>query len=729
MSSGVQKKAPDPPGDQNVREIIDKLKSQGLFDQFRKEFLADVDTKPAYQNLRQRVGGHVSKFLMKQTWAPTLNKNQLRESLRRHMNQSGMLSNGVERVIEQVVNPKIFQAIKPQIDEVICQYLKIDPLERQKRLEQQKLLSRPKLPCLMGGAAPSQIQPFTTPPPGNFPAAAGQYPQDARSPWQQQSANPAQFPQPPGMNFSVPPPFSPYSYPIPPQAFPYPPPGWNAGFPPFNVFNPNQPIVSPQNPQFLPPVTAGSNQFTPPVPLPVPTPTLPITPKPLPTVTQVTPPLTQTQQAGKEPPVPGTTDVHLESPFKKSLPAVSANLATLFAPVSTPLSTKAPVQPTQTPPKVSSSSCPNPKPDKGDAEEGEIVEDDDENSNTDSKVDDIPLPPTSTEEVNNPVVSATRKLFNGENAPLESVDTEDSQETGSKKVYNFAWDKEIEVDKLSEVSISSVHTSDLSYLGDDIGLSDSEPEEEPVQTLTEIEIPVAGKCFANPEMENPFHVNNSMSCLLTEEVQMVESESQVTDSDQLETSSEASPVKILPPPPEPDEKVSPPKPRKLIALQYNYSDSEDDETREERKARVAKEKEDRYLRRLQRRAEMEARRKDREEEKARLREEKAKQKEETENKVSTDSQESQDGTESEEKKEDETEEKAEEKDEADREKEKKTLKRRKTKAEMKEELREQKVKEKKLALRRQRTRNKRYTSDEFTSIFAEETATLQSELH
>lgn len=67
---------------------------------------------------------------------------------------------------------------------------------------------------------------------------------------------------------------------------------------------------------------------------------------------------------------------------------------------------------------------------------------------------------------------------------------------------------------------------------------------------------------------------------------MVESESQVTDSDQLETSSEASPVKILPPPPEPDEKVSPPKPRKLIALQYNYSDSEDDETREERKARV-----------------------------------------------------------------------------------------------------------------------------------------------
>ena len=28
------------------------------------------------------------------------------------------------------------------------------------------------------------------------------------------------------------------------------------------------------------------------------------------------------------------------------------------------------------------------------------------------------------------------------------------------------------------------------------------------------------------------------------------------------------------------------KPRRLVALQYNYSDSEDEETREERKARI-----------------------------------------------------------------------------------------------------------------------------------------------
>ena len=35
-----------------------------------------------------------------------------------------------------------------------------------------------------------------------------------------------------------------------------------------------------------------------------------------------------------------------------------------------------------------------------------------------------------------------------------------------------------------------------------------------------------------------------------------------------------------------DTVTSPSKPKKLLALQYNYSDSEDDETREDRKSRM-----------------------------------------------------------------------------------------------------------------------------------------------
>lgn len=52
---------------------------------------------------------------------------------------------------------------------------------------------------------------------------------------------------------------------------------------------------------------------------------------------------------------------------------------------------------------------------------------------------------------------------------------------------------------------------------------------------------------------------------------------------------------------------------------------------------------------------------------------------------------------------------------------------RRTKEELKEQLREQKVIEKRMALRRQRTRNRRYTSAEFTSIFTEKKNLLSNE--
>lgn len=59
------------------------VKSEGLFDQFRRECLADIDTKPAYQNLHYRVESSVGSFLDEQNWNSQMNKNQVREKLRK----------------------------------------------------------------------------------------------------------------------------------------------------------------------------------------------------------------------------------------------------------------------------------------------------------------------------------------------------------------------------------------------------------------------------------------------------------------------------------------------------------------------------------------------------------------------------------------------------------------------------------------------------------------------
>lgn len=68
-----------------VDDIVCELKSQGSFDLFRRICMFDVDTKPAYQNLRQRVETSVSNFLNEQEWTRDLNKNQLREKLRKNI--------------------------------------------------------------------------------------------------------------------------------------------------------------------------------------------------------------------------------------------------------------------------------------------------------------------------------------------------------------------------------------------------------------------------------------------------------------------------------------------------------------------------------------------------------------------------------------------------------------------------------------------------------------------
>ncbi|XP_009316824.1 PREDICTED: biorientation of chromosomes in cell division protein 1 [Pygoscelis adeliae] len=79
--------------------------------------------QPAYQNLRQKVDNFVSTHLDKQEWNPAMNKNQLRNGLRQSVIQSGMLEAGVDRIISQVVDPKLNHIFRPQIERAIHEFL------------------------------------------------------------------------------------------------------------------------------------------------------------------------------------------------------------------------------------------------------------------------------------------------------------------------------------------------------------------------------------------------------------------------------------------------------------------------------------------------------------------------------------------------------------------------------------------------------------------------------
>nr|CAG4642716.1 EOG090X0B7I [Evadne anonyx] len=128
-----------------IDQIVNQIKSQGTFDQWRRECLADVDTKPAYQNLTSRVDNAVASFLNKQRWRPDMVKNQVRENLRRNILELGFIEKGVDRIVEQVVQPKILPLFNPAVESSIYKFLGINnPKHEKEETETENVNTLPK---------------------------------------------------------------------------------------------------------------------------------------------------------------------------------------------------------------------------------------------------------------------------------------------------------------------------------------------------------------------------------------------------------------------------------------------------------------------------------------------------------------------------------------------------------------------------------------------------------
>ncbi|WAR22207.1 BD1L1-like protein [Mya arenaria] len=560
-----------------VEKIIQELKSKGYFDQFRKEFVADADTK--------RVESYVGRYLSQQTWSPNLNKNQLRENLRRQINQTGMLNKGVERIVEQIVNPKIMQLIKPRTDEVTCDFLGISLTEHKNALKKKQQEHHEQL--LKSPDTPGQYMnlQFSSPPPGSGGQTFTNTSSPALPPGQfllPTTLPPGQF-NPAGLLGQGPGQQTGSSFPTAPtgltfptgisqQNFPFLPQGWNAsltaGFPP--MFNPSGQLTNPFQGFPLPPPGAGIT---------------------------VPPPAA----AGI---IPGLTPASLPTPSGDLIPGM-----TLYLPDSSHMQKK----------KSSDDgrdehSSEGTKEDKElDLEDMKVV--DEYVAEGDISLEDIPMPEGETDDAEKAVNEQIRKAFHEELAKAKGDGTGRGQ-TGisTKRPYKFAWNEDIQEVELEDSDVlsdvSSVHTSDLSNF--------DESENSDADMAKEKEIKQSLEAAAKESQE-------------------AELVSQSAVSTDVAPPPEPSPVKTALPTGQEaaitaDTTGTSPatskKPRKLVSLQYNFSDSEDEESREERKARIAKEKEERYQKRLQRRAELETKRKEREEEKLRHKLERAKAKEE-----------------------------------------------------------------------------------------------------
>ncbi|ODM98398.1 Biorientation of chromosomes in cell division protein 1 [Orchesella cincta] len=109
-----------------IETCISNFKIGGDYDRIRKECLLDIDTKPAFLNVKTKVEDITSQFLSSLRFLPNMDKSKVRENLKQTIALSNGFQSGVETLVNQILMPKVSSIIRPMVEEEIYRCLNIE---------------------------------------------------------------------------------------------------------------------------------------------------------------------------------------------------------------------------------------------------------------------------------------------------------------------------------------------------------------------------------------------------------------------------------------------------------------------------------------------------------------------------------------------------------------------------------------------------------------------------
>ncbi|KAI0979852.1 hypothetical protein GJ496_002371 [Pomphorhynchus laevis] len=153
--------------DNSIYQIANVLNENGLMQLLENESLNFMEKSSSFSDLKQRVESLSKRALSNQTWEQNMEKRELQEGLRLLILENGVLTTGVEQLIESIL-PKVENFLNPIIN-------KITEQKYHEALAQQYQLSAFRNP--VSNMMPTNQWMLPQQPPAPFPGNAPMHPQ------------------------------------------------------------------------------------------------------------------------------------------------------------------------------------------------------------------------------------------------------------------------------------------------------------------------------------------------------------------------------------------------------------------------------------------------------------------------------------------------------------------------------------------------------------------------